>query len=290
MAPAEELPTLLPPLPAPAAAPAGVPAPQAVGVIIPQAVGAPNLPQLPAQPPTGAGPRRQPPRDWPQSRTISDLETLWEVPASPKGVLFVAHGCNHAATDWWPASPRCPTCVGLPEERIIRKAALRRGYAVVAVSSFDRDTQCWHNTGSPADSDDLQRLPDVLKAVVKEEGLGSLPLYAFGASSGGGIVLRLAEIMAEVQVGRRGVSRSFRGVGAAHTGRVAGLLKRKAGLGQWLKAGGVQPVGKPVGEPGCGLHRSGGSARWLLLPSPHSLCTQLVGTIPAVLHLPACWA
>jgi alpha-beta hydrolase superfamily lysophospholipase len=40
----------------------------------------------------------------------------------------------------------------------------------------------------------------VLEAVIKEEQLQALPLYFFGASSGGGIVLRLAQIMPQAQV------------------------------------------------------------------------------------------
>ena len=88
-------------------------------------------------------------------QTIRDLETLWEVPSNPKGVLFVAHGCNHQAGDFWPASPRCLGCLGLPEEGVVRAAALQRGYAVIAVSSYNRTSKCWHNTDDSR-SDDLQ--------------------------------------------------------------------------------------------------------------------------------------
>ncbi|KAL4457968.1 hypothetical protein ABPG75_012833 [Micractinium tetrahymenae] len=136
---------------------------------------------------------------WPKVRTIRNLETLWEVPEQPRGVLFVAHGCSHSGSDWWPPSPRCRHCLGLPEEMAVRRAALRRGYAVIAVSSFDRDTKCWHNT-APSRSEDLQRLPGVLAEVAAEDGLEGIPLYVFGVSSGGGIVLRLAQIMPAVQL------------------------------------------------------------------------------------------
>lgn len=86
-------------------------------------------------------------------QNISDLETLWEVPASPTGVLFLAHGCNHAAADFWPPATSCPHCTGLPQERLVRLAALARGYAVVAVSSLDREKQCWHNTQADKSED-----------------------------------------------------------------------------------------------------------------------------------------
>jgi hypothetical protein len=63
---------------------------------------------------------------------------------TPEGVLFVAHGCNHAATDWLPKSDACPRCTGLPEETNITRTALRRGIAVVAVSSAARRShRCW---------------------------------------------------------------------------------------------------------------------------------------------------
>ncbi|KAI7843771.1 hypothetical protein COHA_002669 [Chlorella ohadii] len=143
------------------------------------------------------------------AQNISELETLWEVPPLPTGVLFVAHGCNHAAADFWPPSERCPHCTGLPQERLVRLAALARGYAVVAISSMDREKQCWHNTQADKSEDvqvvflpschAAQRVPGILKQVVAEERLGQLPLFAFGASSGGGFVLRLAQAMPEVQ-------------------------------------------------------------------------------------------
>ena len=36
------------------------------------------------------------------------------------GVLFLAHGCSHAATDFWSHNERtCPRCRGLPVEKAI---------------------------------------------------------------------------------------------------------------------------------------------------------------------------
>jgi hypothetical protein len=128
---------------------------------------------------------------------IPGVEALLEVPGTCKAVLFVAHGCQHSATDFWKASETCPTCIGgtpfsrciaiciapvaaaaerrrtgglaavnrqpspgavctcanaaaavaaagLPEELNITKRALARGYAVLAVSSHDREhSGCW---------------------------------------------------------------------------------------------------------------------------------------------------
>jgi hypothetical protein len=89
------------------------------------------------------------------NQVIEDLETLWEVPLEPRGVLFVAHGCAHQGSDFWPASDRCQHCLGLPEELLVRGTALGRGYALIAVSSFDREGRCWDNT-VVSRSDDLQ--------------------------------------------------------------------------------------------------------------------------------------
>ena len=75
------------------------------------------------------------------------------MPPSPMGVLFVAHGCSHAGSDFWPKTGRCVHCLGLPEEVRVREAALRRGYAVVAASSFDRETKCWQNRGADKSED-----------------------------------------------------------------------------------------------------------------------------------------
>ena len=56
-------------------------------------------------------------------------EVLYQVPDNPRATLFVAHCCAHAAHDFWPPSPACPGCLGLPEEVTQTQQALARGYA-----------------------------------------------------------------------------------------------------------------------------------------------------------------
>ena len=56
-------------------------------------------------------------------------EVLHQVPPNPRGTVFFAHGCAHAARDFWPPSPACPDCLGLPEEMAQAQQALARGYA-----------------------------------------------------------------------------------------------------------------------------------------------------------------
>ena len=55
------------------------------------------------------------------------------------GLLFVAHGCGHAATDFFPRSDRCPTCAGLPESPPRRQGAQRR----LAVAAVSGQGGCW---------------------------------------------------------------------------------------------------------------------------------------------------
>jgi hypothetical protein len=122
------------------------------------------------------------------------VEAMWELPErmQPTSVLFLAHGCNHQGTDfWWFASPdSSKSCLGLPEEVRIAKAALKAGLAVVAVTSTDRMSGCWNfEVDGPIVRDALA----AFKA--KAQLVASLPVVAFGASSGGAFVLQLPALM-----------------------------------------------------------------------------------------------
>ena len=105
------------------------------------------------------------------------VELAWQTPPDPVGLLFVAHGCGHAATDFFPRSDRCPTCAGLPEESRLVAKALKRRLAVAAVSSRGG---CWRP------SLDAPRVRAALERVRERAANGALaaaPTYAFGASS-----------------------------------------------------------------------------------------------------------
>ena len=120
----------------------------------------------------------------------SPIDVKYEIPKylPLKGILFVAHGCSHGAGDFWPRSDSCPDCLGLPEEIRIRKMALNRGYVVVAISSADRDVRCWGEI-------DMERVAHALSLLLNSAAqtkLKGLPLYGFGASSGGMFTLMLA--------------------------------------------------------------------------------------------------
>jgi hypothetical protein len=66
------------------------------------------------------------------------IEFVFQAPKDITGIILLAHGCSHSATDWWPKSQSCPQCIGLPVERSIVEAALNHGYLAVALSSFNR--------------------------------------------------------------------------------------------------------------------------------------------------------
>jgi len=72
---------------------------------------------------------------------IPATEMVWQIPENCKGVVLLAHGCSHRATDFWPFSTACQRCIGLPEEVYIVKVALSMGLAPVAVSSHFK--RCW---------------------------------------------------------------------------------------------------------------------------------------------------
>ncbi|PPS05725.1 hypothetical protein GOBAR_AA14927 [Gossypium barbadense] len=76
----------------------------------------------------------------PKREFRNGTDLIWQIPDSPKAVLFLAHGCSGRAVNFWDKSPKCPECVGLPEERLLVLHALARKFAVLTISSAGR---CW---------------------------------------------------------------------------------------------------------------------------------------------------
>ncbi|XP_004491349.1 uncharacterized protein [Cicer arietinum] len=116
-------------------------------------------------------------------RNGTDL--IWQVPESPKGVIFLAHGCNGKAINFWDKSFECSDCIGLPEERLLVLHALAQRFAVVTISSEHR---CWTY------GKELLVVKDILEWWIGKRRLGKLPLVALGASSGGYFVSLLATV------------------------------------------------------------------------------------------------
>lgn len=61
-------------------------------------------------------------------QVINNTEVVWQAPMSPKGVLFIAHGCNHGAVDFWPKHDDCPKCIG------------------AAAAAAAGEVGCWHRS------------------------------------------------------------------------------------------------------------------------------------------------
>ncbi|KAL4428346.1 hypothetical protein ABPG75_002435 [Micractinium tetrahymenae] len=118
--------------------------------------------------------------------TLKGHQYVYQIPANPTASLFVSPGCSHAATDWWPASPACPSCLGLPEEVAQTQQALARGYAVLAMTSTN-------TTGCMDWSSNHKAAVAIINTFRKEHDLESLPLYGLGVSVGGGFVMKLPQ-------------------------------------------------------------------------------------------------
>ncbi|KAL4428341.1 hypothetical protein ABPG75_002430 [Micractinium tetrahymenae] len=113
----------------------------------------------------------------------------YQVPDNPRGAVLFAHGCVHSGYNYWPQSEACPECRGLPEEMSHTLQALRRGYAVIAISSMDRKTGCYSFW------DDCFNVADIVQEWRDDWGLDHLPLYGFGVSAGGAFILKLPRYM-----------------------------------------------------------------------------------------------
>eukprot|EP00040_Diaphanoeca_grandis_P018453 m.97086 g.97086 ORF g.97086 m.97086 type:complete len:337 (-) comp26946_c0_seq7:87-1097(-) len=126
---------------------------------------------------------------------IHGVEVLLRTPpprVQPKGILLVLHGCSHGALDWGSPS-ECVGCVGLPEERLMSNVAVGHRMVVVAPSSANRVSKCWDvYTDGP-------RLKSMLDRLLERELLQHLPVFAFGASSGGAMAYFMPEYYQEMK-------------------------------------------------------------------------------------------
>lgn len=102
---------------------------------------------------------------------------VWQPPEGrPVGILLLFHGCTHRASHFFK----------LPEERIIVNKALQLGLVALAFSSGDHvGHYCWDNSLPIEDNLDVRSVSAALQTFLSREGWTRLPLFAFGASSGG---------------------------------------------------------------------------------------------------------
>eukprot|EP01038_Epipyxis_sp_PR26KG_P016441 gene16441-22414_t len=123
------------------------------------------------------------------------IELVYQIPNNKEnarqltGVLALFHGCQHAGTDWWPQSSTCSSCIGLPVEQTIVANALKRNYAVIAITSQNRDHKCWtHHDILPVSLAITHFYKTILVVKDFSPSLPTPPLFLLGASSGGSFV------------------------------------------------------------------------------------------------------
>jgi hypothetical protein len=80
----------------------------------------------------------------PTAFSVEPIELVYQTPdrvlgKQSRAILFLAHGCSHAATDFFDQSPTCPKCIGLPvERRIVRSERGGEVWGSGAVSTLTR--------------------------------------------------------------------------------------------------------------------------------------------------------
>jgi len=120
------------------------------------------------------------------------IETMWQLPEGGdpvKGIVFLAHGCQHQGTDFFAGvcqGSNFGRCLGLPEERALVEKVRSKGYVALAVSGSGPN-RCW-------DMDlDVARVEKAIGHVISVESLPQdTSIFAIGASSGGYFVGELA--------------------------------------------------------------------------------------------------
>ncbi|KAL7581098.1 hypothetical protein ACA910_005899 [Epithemia clementina (nom. ined.)] len=135
-----------------------------------------------------------------QKDQVEGIEFYWQLPphdatdsrivSPPRAILFLAHGCNHAGSDWWPNDPiTCPECLGLPEERAIVAVAHSAKFRMITVAMSSHSEirrKCWGNSDGPR----------VAKVIQQFQALfPNIPTFAFGASSGGRLVSSMLPVV-----------------------------------------------------------------------------------------------
>jgi len=127
----------------------------------------------------------------PRYEIIHNVETVWSKTSSaPDAIALLFHGCSHSATDWFDRSSSCQYCGfgrggwALPEEKSIVQEAQRRNFAIVVMSSDDRaGSKCWSGRK------DMPKIGKALDSLLTRpdnaDAMDTLPIFVFGASSGG---------------------------------------------------------------------------------------------------------
>ncbi|PRW44276.1 hypothetical protein C2E21_6653 [Chlorella sorokiniana] len=113
----------------------------------------------------------------------------YQVPKNPRATVVFIHGCAHSGYNYFPQSEACDECRGLPEEMSHVLQALRRNYAVIAISSLDRKTGCFNYW------EDFMDVKQIVEGWRQEWGMEDLPLYGVGISAGSAFLLKMPRYM-----------------------------------------------------------------------------------------------
>ena len=120
----------------------------------------------------------------PVGTVISDTEMFYMLPqlnTTTVGIIVFFHACNHSGEDMF----------RLPEERIVAVSALRRGLAVLSLTSSNRETGCWSDY-------DVERLAQdriVDQWIDLVDLRTDVPRIGMGTASGASILFPAAKML-----------------------------------------------------------------------------------------------
>ncbi|KAI7839268.1 hypothetical protein COHA_006966 [Chlorella ohadii] len=99
---------------------------------------------------------------------------FYQIPERPVGTVVFFHGCARLSNSFFPYHP----------------TALRRGYAVLALTAKNERSQCWSSGGSWRTNDHSQAMTLIANFLLDHK-LDNKPLYLHGMSSGATFALKL---------------------------------------------------------------------------------------------------
>lgn len=114
----------------------------------------------------------------------------YQIPPNPRGTLVVFPGCSRTGTGYWPVGTM-PEATGFPEDVSHTKQALGRGLAILVLTPINQKTLCWTN-----EAGDYNQVPAMMIRFLEDNGLANKPVYIQGASSGGGLAIKLPATIA----------------------------------------------------------------------------------------------
>lgn len=108
------------------------------------------------------------------------------------GTVIFFHGCSRSARNFFPYDPEnCPECLGFGEHLSHTKQALARGYNVLSLDPQDDKNFCWSSANRGPYTNDQPQAIATIRFFILKNNLEALPIFFWGASSGGTLALKL---------------------------------------------------------------------------------------------------